>query len=72
MSLIKEYRGFNIENDDTFSMKHIKYKGEGSVPMSLRGAYTKASLAEQDIDMFLEAATEGKKNAKTNSSSGSE
>ena len=68
MSLIKEYRGFNIENDDTFSMKHIKYQGRGSVPMPLRGAYTKTVLAEKDIDIFL--YSEGKHNAKTSISTG--
>ncbi len=68
MSLVKEYRGFNIENDDTFSMKHIKYNGRGSVPILLRGAYTKTNLAEKDIDIFLD--TEGKHNAKTSISVG--
>lgn len=69
MSLIKEYKGFNIENDDTFSLKHIRYKGRGSVPILLRGAYTKTVLAEKDIDIFLH--TEGKHNAKTSISAGS-
>lgn len=63
MSLIKEYKGFNIESDDTFSLKYIKYPGRGSVPSLLRGAYTKTGLAENDIDIFLHS--EGKHNAKT-------
>lgn len=63
MQLLEEYRGFNIENDGTFSMKHIKYKGQGSVPSLLRGAYTHTKLARDDIDIFLDS--EGKHNAKT-------
>lgn len=69
MQLVEEYRGFNIENDGTYSLKHIKFLGRGSVPTLLRGAYTTRDLAKKDIDIFL--YSEGKHNAKTSINSGS-
>lgn len=62
-----EYRGFNIEGDGTFGMKVIKPLGKGSVPLSLRGAYTKSSFAERDIDLHL-SLKGGKKDGKAKSS----
>ena len=63
MRTAEEYKGFHIENDGTFSMKTIAFIGRGSVPLDLRGSYTKTDLAKQDIDSFLEK--KGKDNAKT-------
>ena len=67
--LQEEYRGFRIVGDGTFSMKHIKVRGKGSIPLCLEGAYTNSTFAQHSIDDYLE--TRGPKNGKTNDSSGS-
>lgn len=48
-----EYRGYSIENDGTYGMKEIRPIGKGSVPIVLRGKFTKTSLAQQAIDGYL-------------------
>lgn len=48
-----EYRGYLIEGDNTFGMKVIKNKGSGQLPTLLKGSYTKAVMAQQDIDIYL-------------------
>lgn len=57
-----EYGGFTIVSDGTFGYSHIKPKGKGSVPVVLRGAYTKSSVAQSAIDNYNNA--KGKKNDK--------
>lgn len=49
-----EYKGYSIENDGTYGMKEIRPVGKGSVPMALRGSFTKTSLAQKAIDLYLE------------------
>lgn len=49
-----EYKGYSIENDGTFGMKEIRPIGKGSVPVVLRGSFTKTSLAQKAVDMYLE------------------
>lgn len=49
-----EYKGYSIENDGTFGMKEIRPIGKGSVPIVLRGSFTKTSLAQKAIDKYLE------------------
>lgn len=48
-----EYRGYFIEGDGTFGMKVIKNKGSGALPVLLKGSYTKAVMAQADIDIYL-------------------
>jgi len=62
-----EYKGFNIEGDGTFGMMLIKPKGKGSVPLNLRGSYTKSVFAEKAIDQHL-SSKGGDKNGKAESS----
>jgi hypothetical protein len=63
MSATETYKGYVIESDSSYMMKHIRFPGSGSVDKALRGSYTQVLLARQAIDTFLET-TKGKKNAK--------
>lgn len=70
--MITEYRGYNIHPLGTRSAYVIKAKGQGAVPMSLRGEYTTLTFAKQGIDQeygMLMSKGKGKKNAKTGSAS---
>lgn len=49
-----EYKGYSIENDGTYGMKEIRPIGKGSVPLVLRGSFTKTTLAQKAIDKYLE------------------
>ena len=70
MSATETYKGYLIESDKTYSLKHIRWPGKGgSIDKTLRGKFTQVMFARQAIDNFLETA-KGKKNAKTENSSG--
>ncbi len=58
-----EYEGYNIEGDGTFGMKLIKTIGRGSLPKSLRGAFSNVNEAKKAIDAVVVERKE--KNAKT-------
>ena len=49
----EEYKGYKIVHDGTMGYKSIKAIGKGSVPIHLRGVYTKAVFAHNDIDKHI-------------------
>ena len=61
---MSEYRGFKI-GTTSYSMKEIKPLGKGSVPLELRGLYTREVEAKKDIYTFLRSKEI--KNAKSKS-----
>lgn len=49
----QEYKGYIIEGDGTFGMKHIKNVGRGALPKTLKGAYTDTTNAIKAIENYL-------------------
>lgn len=48
------YNGYNIESDNSFGLKYVKYPGQGGqVPEMLKGAYTTYREAQKAIDHYL-------------------
>ena len=60
-----EYNGYSIAHDGTFGLYSIKPIGRGSVPAKLKGTYTTAVFAHNDIDFHL--SKKGGKNGKAES-----
>ena len=55
-----EYKGYKIVSDGTFGNKTIKPIGRGSIPKSLRGAFTTDVFAIKQIDAYLRGIEDGK------------
>lgn len=55
MSQLEEYKGYKIVGDGTFGYKHVKPVGKGSVPASLKGAFTTVVFAQKAIDAVVAA-----------------
>jgi len=62
--MAEEYRGYSVETQTPYNMKHIKPIGKGSVHLDLRGSYTNTKEAQLAIDKFLslKEETDGKAN----------
>lgn len=54
-----EYNGYNIEYLGTFSMVHIKNKGQGPAPNALTGYFTTVDAARKAIDGYLNTKKKG-------------
>jgi hypothetical protein len=66
---VMEYKGYNLGAHNSFSMVVIKAKGQGTVPVPLRGMFTSQKNAISAIDNYLNGLKKGRKNGKTKDSS---
>ena len=58
----KDYRGYSLGGDGTFSMYRIRARGQGNIPDALKGSYTTEQTAMKAIDGYLNSLKKGKRN----------
>ena len=63
-----EYKGYNLGLTGSFALVQIKAKGQGTVPLPLRGLFTSFAQAQKSVDNYLNSLLKGKNNGKTKNS----
>lgn len=60
-----EYKGYNLGLTGSYALVQIKAKGQGTVPLPLRGMFTSFAQAQKTVDGYLNSLLKGKKNGKS-------
>lgn len=63
-----EYKGYNLGLTGSYALVQIKAKGQGTVPVPLRGMFTSFNDAHKAVDGYLNSLMKGRKNGKTKDS----
>lgn len=65
----EEYKGYNLGLTGSFAMVKVKAKGQGTIPLPLRGLYTTFAEAKQGVDVYLNSLKKGGRGGKKTKSS---
>jgi len=60
-----EYKGYRVEAMGTYPMYTVRAKGQGTIPVALRGMYTNMREVELAIDGYLNSLKKGSTNGAT-------